>query len=340
VAGDIVEEDDENEEEVEEKKNLVDEFFLEENSNIEDPKYENVKEEINKFFVPNNQVINFLKNQIEKDIFIKSLDGESREELIDLFFQDYYSNFITSILESEDIIYYKVLQLLVELRFGKKTEHNSLLYYSKSILWTHIYKDEYIFLLKNFGILKELFPEIDFLEQIKHKIDSKEIDYIVSAHHPKFKQLIDKSFLLVLDSFFYNLIELIESLNSPKVLEIIDGLSEIVQNGEIYNTNLKLKSKDFYRFKTLFISIKLFNDKNAYDKEKINEYINHIKTERRYPLENRIEQVSEEIKTQIEFLINNLPDCGEKTKTIMKIFFQNIKKLMILDAGKFYVILC
>ena len=329
--GDIIEDDDENEEEVEEKKILVNEFFFEEDNNIEDQKFENVKEEINKFFVPNDQVINFLKNQIEKDIFIKKLEGENREELIDLFFQDYYSQFITSLIESEDIIYYKVLQFLTELRFGQKTENNSLIYYSKSILWTYIYKDELIFLLKNFGILKEIFPEIDFLEKVKQKIDSKEIDYIISSHHPRHKKLIDKAFLLILDSFYFNLIELIETLNSPKVLEIIDALSEIVQNGEIYNTNLKLKSKDFYRFKTLFISIKLFNDKNAYDKEKINEYISHIKTERRYLLENKMEQVSEEIQIQIEFLLDNLPDCEEKSKTIMKILISKYKE--IIDVG-------
>ena len=329
--GDIIEDDDENEEEVEEKKILVNEFFMEENNNIEDPKFENVKEEINKFFIPNNQVINFLKNQIEKDIFIKSFESENREEIIDLFFQDYYSQFITSIIHSEDIIYFKVLQFLTELRFGQKIENMSIIYYSKSILWTYIYKDELIFLLKNFGIIKEIFPDIDFLEKVKQKIDSKEIDYIISSHHPRHKKLIDKAFLLVLDSFYFNLIELIETLSSPKVLEIIDALSEILQNGEIYNTNLKLKSKDFYRFKTLFISIKLFNDKNAYDKEKINEYISHIKTERCYLLENRMEQVSEEIKIQIEFLLNNLPDCEEKTKTIMKILISKYKE--ITDIG-------
>ncbi len=329
---DIIEDDDENEEEIEEKKNLINEFFFEENNNIEDPKFENVKEDINQFFVPKNTVVNFLKNQIEKDILIKSFKGEeNKEELIDLFFQDYYSQFITSLIQSEDKIYFEVLKYIMELRFGKKDEISSLIFYSKSILWTHIYKDEFIFLLRNFGILKELFPEIDFLEKVKQKIDSKEVDYIISSHHPRHKLLVDKAFLLILDSFFYNLIEFVETLNSPKVLEIINGLSEILQNGEIYNTNLRLKSKDFYRFKTLFISIKLFNDKNVYDKEKINEYINHIKIERKSLLENKMDQVSEEIKNQLNLLINNLPECEEKTKTIMKILISKYKE--ITDIG-------
>ena len=334
--GDIIESDDENEEEVEEKKNLINAFFIEENNDIEDPKFENIKEEINKFSVPNRKVIEFLKNQIEKDIFIKKLIGENKEELIDLFFQDYYSNFITSIIQSEDIIYYEVLKYLIELRFGKKDENNILEYYSKSILWTQLYKDEFIFLLRNFGILKELFPDDNdfdknFLELVKQKINSKEIDYIVSVHHPRHKKLIDKAFLLIFDSFFYNLMVFIETLNSPQVLEIINGLSEIVQNGEIYNSNLRIRSKDFYRFKTLFISIKLFNDKNVYDKNIINNYINHIKTERKALLENKMEVVSEEIKNQLKLLINNLPECEEKTKTIMKILISKYKE--ITDVG-------
>ena len=330
--GDIVESDDENEEEVEEKKNLVNEFFCEEN-NIEDPKFENAKEEINKYFVPKIQVINYLKNHIEKDILIKSFNKEkNKEELIDLFFKDYFSQFITSIVQSEDTIYYEVLRYLIELRFGNKNEdENSLIFYSKSILWTQIYKDEFVFLFKNFAILKEIFSDINFLDKVKEKIDSQEIKYIISSHHPRHKQLIDKPFLLILDSLFYNLIEQIEKLNSVQVLQIINNLLEIVQNGEIYNSNLSLKSKDLYRFKTLFISIKLFNDKNVYDKEKINKYIGHIKNERKMLLENNLEQVSVQIKSQIELLLNHLPDCEEKTKTIMKILISKYKE--VTDIG-------
>ena len=331
--GDIVESDDENEEEVEEKKNLVNEFFCEENNNnIDDPKFENAKDDINKYFVPKDQVINYLKNHIEKDILIKSFNKENKDELFELFFKDYFSQFITSIVQSEDTIYYEVLRYLIELRFGYKDEdEDNLIFYSKSILWTQIYKDEFVFLFKNFAILKEIFSDINFLEKVKEKIDSQEIKYIISSHHPRHKQLIDKPFLLILDSLFYNLIEQIEKLNSVQVLQIINNLLEIVQNGEIYNSNLSLKSKDFYRFKTLFISIKLFNDKNVYDKGKINEYIGHIKNERKLLLENNMDQVSKEIKSQIELLLNHLPDCEEKAKTIMKILISKYKE--VTDIG-------
>ena len=331
LPSDIIENDDENEDIDEERINLVNEFFIEDSNNIEDERFENVKEDIKKFFVPKAQAINFIKNQIEKDKFIQSFEPENKEELLSLFFKDYYSNLLTSILQSEDILYYDILKYLIELRFGEKPEKDSLEYYSKSILWIQIYKDEFIYILRIFGILNEIFPNIDYLSLVKEKIKTKEIDYIISSHHPRHKKLIDKPFLLILDSIFFNLIELVEKLEPNKVIEVINKLSEIVQNGEICNTNIKLKSKDFYRFKTLFFSIKLFND-NIYEKEKINLYINLIKKERQMLKENKMEQVSEEIKNQLHLLLEILPDCEEKTKTIMKILISKYKEVTDLKC--------
>ena len=330
LPSDIIENDDENEDIDEEKINLINEFFIDEN-NIEDERFENVKENIKKFFVPKAQAINFIKNQIEKDEFIQTFGQNNKEELLSLFFKDYYSNLLTSILQSEENLYYDILKYLIELRFGEKPEKDSLEYYSKSILWIQIYKDEFIYILRIFGILNEIFPNIDYLSLVKEKIKTKEIDYIISSHHPRHKKLIDKPFLLILDSIFFNLIELVEKLESNKVVEIINKLSEIVQNGEICNTNIKLKSKDFYRFKTLFFSIKLFND-NIYDKEKINLYISLIKKERQMLKDNKMEEVSEEIKNQLNLLLKILPDCEEKTKTIMKILISKYKEVTDLKC--------
>ena len=77
-------------------------------------------------------------------------------------------------------------------------------YYSKSILWMQIYKEEFIYIFRIFGILKEFYPDNDFLSLVKQKIKTKEIDYIISLHHPRYKKLIDKPFLLILDSIFFN----------------------------------------------------------------------------------------------------------------------------------------
>ena len=323
------------EEEDEDKKRLINEFFLIEENNIDDPKFENVKEEINKFFLPNNLVVNFLKNQIEKDIFIKSFDVKNKEELLDLFFKDYFSHFITSIIQSENPLYVEILKYLIELRFGKKPESNLLSYYSKGILWCQIYKDELVFLLLNFGNINEMFPDfpnLDFLEKVKQKIENKEIDYIISPHNPLHRRLIDRPFLLIFDSFFYNLLDLVNSLETSKIIGVINYLLEIVQNGEIYNSNLKLKSKEFYRFNTVFASIKLFYEKKVYNKENINNYIRYIKKERKMLIENKMDQVSNEIKNQINLLIESLPDCEEKAKTIMKILISKYKEITDINC--------
>ena len=326
VPEDILNEYDE-EEEDEDKKRLINEFFLIENNNLEDPKFENAKEEIKKFFVPKNQVVNFLENQIEKDIFIKSFDEKNKDELLDLFFKDYFSHFITSIIQSENPLYVEILKYLIELRFGKKPESHLLSYYTKGILWCQIYKDEFVFLLRNFGIMNQIFPKLDFLEKVKQKIEIKEIDYIISPHNPLHRRLIDKPFLLIFDSFFYNLLDLIDSLENSKIIKILNNLLEIVQNGEIYNSNLKLKSKDFYRFNTVFASIKLFYEKKVYNKENVNNYITYIKKERKMLIENKMDQVLNEIKNQISLLIKSLPDCEEKAKTIMKILISKYKEI-------------
>ena len=85
-------------------------------------------------------------------------------------------------------------------------------------------------------------------------------------------------------------------MNSVFVLDIINSLLKIVQSGEIYNSNLSLKSKDFY--KILFLSMKLFNDKDVYDKDDINEYIGHIKKERKMLFQNNLEQYLEKLKVK------------------------------------------
>ena len=330
---DIIENDDDNEEgeeEVEEKKKLINEFFSKDNNDKNDTKYKKVKDDIEKFFLPKNKVINYLTKKIEKDDFIKSLKGENEEEIFDLFFKDYFSQIITSLIQSEDDFYYHIMMFLINLRFGEKTKENSLQYFSKGILWIQIYKDEFIFLLRNFQLLKNIFPDI--LDKVKEKIERKEVDYIISSHHPRHKKLIDKPFLLILDSLFFNLIEIIESLNGTKILELMNIFSEIVQNGEIYNTNLSLKSKDFYRFKTLFISIKLLKEKQVYNKKEIDLYIKYIKNERKLLFENKINDVSQEIKKQINLLIEKLPECEEKTKTIMKILISKYKEITDINC--------
>ena len=66
-------------ENLKQKENLVDEFFMKENNNLNDPRFREIKKEIEKFFfVPNKQVIDYVKNFIIKDKFLRSFEGENK----------------------------------------------------------------------------------------------------------------------------------------------------------------------------------------------------------------------------------------------------------------------
>ena len=101
---------------------------------------------------------------------------------------------------------------MIYLRFGIKPLNNSIDFYVKSILWIYIYKDEFSLLLKNFEVIKDKYPNI--LNDVKEKIETQKLVYRISTQHPGHKKLINKPFLLILDSLFFNLIELFERLNS------------------------------------------------------------------------------------------------------------------------------
>ena len=101
---------------------------------------------------------------------------------------------------------------MIYLRFGIKPLNNSIDFYVKSILWIYIYKDEFSLLLKNFEVIKDKYPNI--LNDVKEKIETQKLVYRISTQYPGHKKLINKPFLLILDSLFFNLIELFERLNS------------------------------------------------------------------------------------------------------------------------------
>ena len=330
-------EDNEENEDITEKMKLVNEFFDKNDNNINDIKYEKAKEEIQKFFIPDDKLVKDIVQQIEKDKFIKILKKKNDVNLLKLFYEDYNSYFVTMITEENKNIYHEILIYLIELRFGKAEKINntidkSLIYFAKSIIWSKIYKNEFVFLLKNIDILQTCFPGINIMERIKKKIDTKDVDYIISNHHPRHKQLIDKPFLLILDSLFLNLVDLIKQSKEREVLDKMPNYFEIIQNAEIYNSNLNLKSKDFYRFKTLYSIIKILNDNRAFDTNIINNFINYIESERKMIIQNKNKEISDSISNQIDFLIKTLPESDKKSKTIMKILISKYKEITNLDC--------
>ena len=214
---------------------------------------------------------------------------------------------------------------MIDLRFGIGPANNSLDYYIKSILWMHIYKDEFLLLFKNFGLIKDTCPNI--FNEVKEKIETQRVVYEVSSQHPRHKKLINKPFLLILDSFFLNLIEIIEKLDSSNILGLVNTFSDIIQNSDIFDYNLRLKSKELCNFKIIYNIIKFFKDRQINNIKDITLYINYYKRERRALIENRMNDVAEEIQNQINFIYNILQNCEERTKIIMKIILSKYKEI-------------
>lgn len=291
---------------------------MEENNNLNDPRFLDVKKEIEKFILlPNKKVIDYMKNIIIKYTILRTFEENDKETLFELFFKDYYSQFIFSLIGNYSDLSCNLLLYMIYLRFGIKPLNNSIDFYVKSILWIYIYKDEFSLLLKNFEVIKDKYPNI--LNDVKEKIETQKLVYRISTQHPGHKKLINKPFLLILDSLFFNLIELIKRLNSSNILELIDIFSDIIQYSDIYDYNLKLNSKEFKKFKRIFIIIKFFKDKQINNLKDIIPYINYINNESISLFENRINDAAEEIKNQINYIYKILPNCEEKTKIIMKI---------------------
>ena len=311
-------------EECEMKENLVNNFFEKDNNNLNDPTFNCVRKELEKFFVPNKQVIEYVKNSIQKDKFLRSFDGEHRQLLFELFFSDYYSQIIFSLIKTKSDIPFDLFMYMTKLRFDREIHNEPIDYYIKSILWIHIYKDEFTLLFQNFELIKDIFPNI--FNEIKEKINSRNIVYTVSPQHPKHKELINKPFLLILDSFFLCLVEKVETLNTSKILELIDTLADVVHNSDIYNYKLKLESKYFNKFKTFLNIIKSLKDKNN-NIEDITLYIKNFKNERIALFQNRIDKALEEMNKQIDLIKTIILNCEEKATIIMNLIMSRYQEI-------------
>ena len=57
----------------------------------------------------------------------------------------------------------------------------------KYSMWSQIYKDKLIFIIKIIEITHICFPEIDIMHKIINKINTKEIDYLILVIWISFK---------------------------------------------------------------------------------------------------------------------------------------------------------
>ena len=175
---------DENSDEFTKKQKLINEYFKDQNQNINDYKYANIKDIIKMYFIfPKQDLVDSLVNVLKSNEIYLLIPKLKLKEGLELLFEDYYIQYCHEIVGSHIKECVNLIKLLIKLRFSLD-EENLEAYYIKSVLWLEIYREEMIFIL---NITKELLliePNITSLIEDKYK--NKEIEYVISSHHPLF----------------------------------------------------------------------------------------------------------------------------------------------------------
>lgn len=295
---------DENSDEFFKKQKLIDEFFQNANQDINSYKYANIKDLIKLYFIfPKEDLINNLINTLQKnEIYLLIPKNQLKEGLYSLF-EDFYRQYSYEIIGSHIEECVNLIKLLINLRFPVDKD-NSESYYIKSVLWLEIYKEDMVYIL---NIAKEILPiEPEITSRIKEKYEKKDVEYVISLHHPLFKKEINYPFLIFLDSISLILLNFILSNDIEKLNTKLDTIANINKKAEIINLNLRLLSKDFYRFKITYLIMELLNKKNKLnDKQLLDQYINSLFKERKFIKENDIQNAFAEFNSQYELLFNN-----------------------------------
>ena len=317
---------DENSEEFIKKQKLIDEYFLNINKNITDYKFANIKDLINSYFVfPKENLINNLVNILKKDEIYLLIPKNHLKEGLELLFEDYYSQYCYEIIGDIKKEFVELIRFLINLRFSIDKD-NLESYYIKSVLWIEIYKEEMIYIL---NIIKEILSiEPNIISLIKDKYENKEIEYIISLHHPLFKKQINYPFLIYLDSISLILLDYILNKDFQNLIDNLSIFSNINKKAEIINLNLRLLSKDFYRFKITYLIIELLNKKNILkDKQLLDQYINSLFKERNFIRENDFNKALNEFNNQYDLLFNNFRGLEGFEKLMISLIVSKYKEV-------------
>jgi len=321
--------DEYDEDQDEEKKKLINDYFRENEINKENIKYDSIRNYIKKYFIiPKDDLVDNLINVLKETKYY----GENIELLCD----DYYRQYYIEILEETNYDCFELIKLLINLKFplnDKNVDNNSNnnendkinKKYIKNILWLEIYKEEMIYILNILKDILEIEPNI--ISLIKNKITNKEVDYIISQHHPLFKKEINYPFLMYLDSVCFIIMEIISN-NFKKIENYLNLISNIITNAEIINLNLRLLSKDFYRLKHIYSVIDMSIKKNINNKEQfLKEYIQFVFSERKYIKEDNIDFAFKDFMNQFDLLSTNFINQEGFEKLIVSFIVSKYKEV-------------
>ena len=280
------------------------------------------------------KLVTNLEKILKQDEIYLLIPQNKLKEGLDLLFEDYYRQYCLELIKNESKENIELIRFLTNLRFpldNEKIEEN----YIKKVLWLEIYKDEMIYIL---NILNDiLIFEPNIISLIKDKFENKEIEYVISSHHPLFKKEINYPFLIYLDSIGIIMLNIILKSDFQSLMENLNIISNINKNAEIINLNLRLLSKDFYRFKITSLITELLNKKEITNKEILEQYINSLLKERQFIKENKIDNAFDEFNRQYILLFQNFNNIEGFEKIMISLIVSKYKEV---NNEKFRANLC
>ena len=325
---DISSEDEEDEPEYKEKEKLINEYFKDKEENKKDLKYEIIMKYIEEYFdFPKDELVDKIISKIKDPFFNKHFK---------LLFDEYCFQYYLGIIGERKNEYLELIKFLISLRFSFNNDDFNKSILIKNILWLEIYKETMIYIL---NILRDILKiEPNTIELIKQLKDNNEVNYIISDHHPEFKKQINYPFLIYLDSISFIILEYFLKNEFQNIKQNLNLFSNIINNAEFLNLNLRLYSKDFYRFKLTYKIIELLDQNNINDqKEFLNKYIKFIFSERKLIKENKIEEASKVFNNQYELLSNIFKNKEGFEKLMISLIVSKYKEV---NNEKFRAKLC
>ena len=134
-------------------------------------------------------------------------------------------------------------------------------------------------------------------------------------------------FLIYLDSIGMIMLNIVLKYDLGSLLSNLNSISNINKNSAIFNLNLRLLSKDFYRFKITYLITELLNKKENKNKEILDQYINSLLKERQFIKENKFEEAFQEFKTQYTLLFQNFKEINGFEKLMISLIVSKYKEV-------------
>ena len=301
-------------------------------------------EEVENYFKELKAYNNLTFNAINKEkrlCYIMAENQKDIEELYNLIINDYYSLFINTNLNNNQIIKNeepkegqeeekivvdifddnkKLLDLMTKKRnqsiklYKKQNENeveeNVMKRMAQNLNFIQSYQEEITFLLKIF--IKLNIKVNNLYNQMEDIIEQKLVKYEISYRNPEYTSIANEVFFLCLDSMIRAIISNDKIYNikgdwpEDSLYYIIKTYKEVLQDGLQLDNNLSLRSKETLSLHEIVKIFDAFINNGMVTVENVKEVIKYFGEENRYNNENNSVQLCDNLDKFYEFLLEKL----------------------------------